>query len=75
MAQYEQFLCAKRAELEEAVQERLLLIASLAREEAEVIKTGDQDKILVIDKRIEKAIGSKERAIGALNFHRDEHGC
>lgn len=71
----EQLFCHKRVELEEVVQERLLYIASLAREQAEVIKTGNRDEILAVDRRIEKAIGSKERALGALNQHRDEHGC
>ena len=57
------------------VQRHLIRLAELAREEAAVITEKDNPRWLDVDKRIEQVLGEKERAIGALNEHRREHGC
>jgi hypothetical protein len=68
-------ICKTRERLEGLAQHHLRELAALAHEEAAVLKTGDDDEILAIDKRIENKIGEKERTIGALQSHRAEHGC
>jgi hypothetical protein len=67
--------CKVRQKLEDLTQFFLMELAKLSHEEANAIKTGDVDLILGLDKRIENMIGEKERAMGALNGHRAEHGC
>ena len=67
--------CKIRERLENVVQLHLRELASLATEEVEIVSTGDRARILEVDKRIENLIGEKERALGALNEHRSEHGC
>jgi len=67
--------CVVREQLENLVQGHLQQLAALATEEVGLVKTGDMKLILEIDKRIENELGGKERALGALNEHRHEHGC
>ena len=67
--------CQVRQQLENLAQFFLTELAKLSHEEANAIKTGDVDLILRLDQRIEHMIGEKERAMGALNGHRAEHGC
>lgn len=67
--------CPARARLEQLAQHFLMEMSRLAREEVDVVASGDRSKILDIDKRIENALGEKERALGALYQHRQEHGC
>jgi hypothetical protein len=67
--------CVVREQLENFVQGHLQQLAALAIEEVALVKTGDTKLILHIEKRIENEIGAKERALGALNEHRNEHGC
>lgn len=57
------------------VQERLIALADLAREEAEAIRRQDDHAADEVDKRIEHMLGLKERAMGALREHAREHGC
>jgi hypothetical protein len=68
-------VCKTRQRLEDLAQHHLRELAALAHEEAEILKTGDEERILAIDKRIEHTLGQKERVIGALQEHRGEHGC
>jgi hypothetical protein len=71
----EEQICSRRQELIEEVQGHLIRLAELAREEAAVMGGQDQTRWLEVDKRIENTLGEKERAMGALNEHRKEHGC
>jgi hypothetical protein len=67
--------CARQQDLIKVVQGYLLELSSLAREEAEILKSKDETRWLEVDKRIEQTLGDKERAMGALRQHRIEHGC
>ncbi len=67
--------CEVRVRLERLAQHHLLELAELARKEADVVESGDQQRILELDKNIEDALGRKERALGAINQHRADHGC
>jgi len=50
-------------------------LADLSHTEADIVKSGDKDRMLALDKEIENVIGEKERAMGALLEHRQSHGC
>jgi hypothetical protein len=68
-------MCNTRQRLEDLAQHQLRELAAMAHEEAEILKTGDEERIVEVDKRIENTLGQKERVIGALQEHRREHGC
>jgi hypothetical protein len=68
-------MCPRQAELIEEVRIYLQRLAELAHAEAEALQCGHQGLWREIDQEIENVIGEKERAIGALNEHRTEHGC
>ena len=67
--------CPRQQEIMEELQEHLMRLAALAREEAEAVRTGSENLWMAIDKQIESELGEKERALGALKEHRREHGC
>ena len=67
--------CLRQQDLIGAVQQHLLRLAELARADADAVKIADLELALKIDKQIEEELGSKERAMGALKQHREEHGC
>jgi hypothetical protein len=67
--------CARQQQLMAEVQRHLVRLADLAHEEAEALKVNGSREWLAIDKEIEFELGEKERALGALKGHRQEHGC
>lgn len=68
-------VCNKQQELLGEVQRHLVHLSELAHAEAELVKSRRGDAGIVVDKEIEETMGRKERAIGALRQHREEHGC
>ncbi|MBZ5581852.1 MAG: hypothetical protein LAQ30_06535 [Acidobacteriia bacterium] len=66
--------CLRQQALIAEVQRHLVRLAQLARAEAELVG-GPSDAWLAVDKEIELEIGEKERSMGALRQHREEHGC
>ena len=52
----------------------LMRLSDLAREEATLISKPN-GRWLAVDKEIELELGEKERALGALRQHREDHGC
>jgi len=67
--------CLRQQELIEEVRIYLQRLGELAHAEADALTGGHQDLWKEIDQEIENVMGEKERAIGALNEHRAEHGC
>lgn len=67
--------CAEKERLMHAVQEKLMEVARFARLEVDIIASGDRDKILEYDQKIENLLGEKERTLGAYYQHVDDHGC
>ena len=67
--------CTRQQELIEEVQRHLIRLSELAREEAGLIGSKDDTKWLAIDQEIERELGAKERCLGALREHRDQHDC
>jgi hypothetical protein len=68
-------LCKQKDELLEAVQRHLARLSELAHLEITAIQSKSDNTWLNIDKEIENTIGEKERALGALKQHQQEHGC
>jgi hypothetical protein len=67
--------CHVRQELMAAVQEQLVEISRLTQEAAAALAVGHENTAAKFDELLETAVGEKERAMGALHQHREEHGC
>jgi len=67
--------CERQQALIAKVQMHLTRLSDLAREEAGLIANPNSDRWIVVDKEIELELGEKERTLGALRQHREEHGC
>jgi hypothetical protein len=68
-------ICQKQQELIVAAQRHLAKLADLARAQEQALNNRSENTWLAIDKEIETTIGEKERALGALRQHQEEHGC
>jgi hypothetical protein len=68
--------CEKREELLKQAQEILDKIHKLtAKQMAIVDESGVGERFLRVDRELELTMGEKERAVGALREHDEEHGC
>jgi hypothetical protein len=67
--------CPRQQELIEKVQRHLLNISELARRIAGAIANRNENTAAELDKQVDLELGLKERAMGALQEHRKEHGC
>jgi hypothetical protein len=67
--------CPRQQELIEKVQRHLLNISELALRIAEAIANRNENTAAELDKQVDLELGFKERAMGALQEHRKEHGC
>ena len=67
--------CLEQQRLMEIVQDHLIRIADLSRATADAVGNRNENLTLELDSEVEKEIGAKERALGALRQHREEHGC
>jgi hypothetical protein len=68
-------ICETRTKLMEDVQRALSEMVELIEREKQAVFVEAPNTIIAIDELIEKAFGRKERSIGALQLHREEHGC
>jgi hypothetical protein len=64
-----------RATLTEKVQQHLIRIAELSRAAADAVASRNENLLRELDSLVEHELGAKERALGALRQHREEHGC
>ena len=68
--------CSKRSELMLRATQALERVKALIEQQITVLHEGDsQNKLMSLDKDLEKAFFEKERAFGALAEHTSEHGC
>jgi hypothetical protein len=67
--------CPERASLQRTAREVLQNLIDLTHQQLEAISANDQNRLLLLDKRLEHVFGEKERAFGALSQHTKEHGC
>ena len=68
-------MCKTQEQLRQTATNVLELIDALTRDQIEAMKSGDDERLMSLDKEIELAFGEKERSFGALHQHRQEHGC
>jgi len=67
--------CERQQELIAEVQRHLQRISELSKKEVGVIAKGIHSEWLALDKEIEAELGEKERSLGSLKEHQEEHGC
>ena len=67
--------CAKHDELFARVQANLDRLADLSRSAAEAFREGDRSEFSRLDREIEKLTSDKQRRIGALREHENDHRC
>ena len=67
--------CAEHDRLFKEAHEHLMKLNLLTGRQLEVFDSGDNDAFMKIDREVELALGEKERRIGALRQHDEEHGC
>lgn len=68
-------ICTKYDELSERAMAALDDLFRLVHRQVEAMKKSDNKIAHSFDEDIELLIAEKERALGALRQHRDEHGC
>jgi len=67
--------CPRQVELISKAQAHLIRISDLTRAIADALASGEEDRAADLDKQVDLELGLKERAMGALEEHRREHGC
>ena len=67
--------CSERARLAGEVDVSLQLLIDLIAAQHKAFVAGNDAEFMRLDKELENALGSKERAIGALRQHTQEHRC
>jgi phage shock protein A len=67
--------CPERQRLMGKVQQHLIRIAELSHAAADALANGNENLVREVDSLVEHELGAKERALGALRQHREEHGC
>jgi hypothetical protein len=67
--------CRRQQELIEDVQRHLIRISQLTRAIAEALANHNENLAAELDKQVDLEFGLKERGMGALHEHRNEHGC
>ena len=67
--------CSEQQKLMDEVIKHLRRIADLSRETVLALEKRDDDRVRDLDHQVEQEIGRKERALGRLRQHREDHGC
>ena len=67
--------CPVEQRLADDVSGALARIVELSKAQYEAFHRNDEGELMRLDKELELAFGEKERSIGALRQHREEHGC
>lgn len=67
--------CARRDELTEKSQKAIQKIIDISQRSRAALGLGDESLMRQLDQELEMTMGEKERALGALRQHQQEHGC
>ena len=67
--------CERQRELTIHVHHHLIRISELSRAAADAVVNRYENLARELDVQLEDELGAKERALGALQEHRKEHGC
>ena len=68
-------VCAEHEKLTKQAHDHLKKLHELVEQQLGAFDSGENERFLKIDKEVELALGEKERRIGALRQHDEEHGC
>jgi len=68
-------VCQEKTDLIGRVQRVLSELVELLQHQREAVTAGAENTVTAIDQQIELKFGEKERAMGALQLHEQEHGC
>jgi len=67
--------CVRQQEIIQEVQRHLLRLAELTHAAAAALENRSENLAHQLDVEIELEMGKKERGMGKLEGHRQEHGC
>ncbi len=67
--------CSERKRLEKDGDAVLEKLKELAHKQLEAFRAKSHEEFMRLDKELENTVGLKERTIGALRQHVNEHGC
>jgi hypothetical protein len=67
--------CAEYSRLEHEVEFTLRQVKEITTAQLDAFQSHDQDTVMRLDKELEKAMGRKERSLGALRQHAKDHKC
>ena len=67
--------CVTKGDLIRNVQRALTDLSELVGRQREAVWKGMSEDVRDIDRNIELKFGEKQRAIGALEVHQQDHGC
>jgi len=65
--------CSDCAHLKEEISNILENISKATAEQVDAVRSGDQEKLMRLDKEVETMMGEKERNMGALLHHQRGH--
>jgi hypothetical protein len=67
--------CPEYARLQQDVTAVLEQLTALTAAQLEAFRANDHATFMRLDRELENVVGLKERTIGALRQHAQEHGC
>lgn len=67
--------CEKHDQLVAQAHDILRNLHDLTSRQLEAFDSGDRERFMKFDQELELMLGKKERTIGALRQHDEEHGC
>jgi hypothetical protein len=67
--------CQRQEELRQAAKAVLQTVEELSAQQLQALNAADYNRLLKVDKQLERYFGKKQRAFGALLNHCREHGC
>lgn len=68
-------ICEVHDRLNREAHEHLKKLAELVHAQIEAFEQEDHERFMDLDRKVENALGEKERMIGALRQHDEEHEC
>lgn len=68
-------ICVEHERLAKEAYAHLKKLHSLTEKQMEVFESGDRESFMQYDRELENGVGEKERSIGRLRQHDEEHGC
>ena len=67
--------CPVRLDLQAKANEILAKLVELTTAQLEAFRSQRHDEFMRLDKELELTVGAKERVVGAVRQHAQDHGC